>query len=112
METNKLRSDGRFVPGTAPELDILVWAPRAKRVSDASTLSQRVFDEAARRRLHLALATLPVDLIDVRDMQRDRDTILCLRSVLMKPEHRAWVDRIWSILDAATAAAGVKGFPG
>jgi len=26
----------------------------------------------------------------------------------MKPEHREWVDRIWSILDAATAAAGVK----
>jgi len=45
-------------------------------------------------------------------MQRDRDTIICLRSVLMKPEHRAWVDRIWSILDAATAAAGVKGFTG
>ena len=104
---NKLRSDGRFVTGTAPELDILVWAPRAKRVSDASTLSQRVFDEAARRQLHLALATLPVDLIDVRDMQRDRDTILCLRSVLMKPEHRAWVDRIWSILNDATTAAGV-----
>src|SRR6266550_3628782 len=104
----RMRSDGRFVTGTAPELDILVWAPRAKRVSDASTLSQRVFDEAARRQLHLALATLPVDLIDVRDMQRDRDTILCLRSVLMKPEHRAWVDRIWSILNDATAAAGVK----
>ncbi len=105
---DRLRSDGRFVTGTAPELDILVWAPRAKRVSDASTLSQGVFDEAAGRQLHLALATLPVDLIDVRDMQRDRDTILCLRSVLMKPEHRAWVDRIWSILDDATTAAGVK----
>ncbi len=109
---DRLRSDGRFVSGTAPALDILVWAPRAKRVSDASTLSQRVFDEAARRQLHLALATLPVHLVDVQDMERDRDTIVCLRSVLMKPEHRAWVDRIWSILDAATAAAGVRGFTG
>ena len=102
---NRLRSDGRFVSGTPPALDILVWAPRAKRVSDASTLSQRVFDEAAQRNLHLALATLPVPLIDVQDMQRDRDTIVCLRSVLMKPEHRAWADRIWAILDAATSAA-------
>ena len=83
-------------------------ASRAKRVSDACTLSQRVFDEAAQRQLHLALATLPVHLIDVQDMQRDRDTIVCLRSVLMKPEHHAWVDRIWSILDDATTAAGVK----
>ncbi len=40
-------------------------------------------------------------------MQRDGDAIVCLRSVLMKPEHRTWVDRIWSILDAATTAAGV-----
>jgi len=25
----------------------------------------------------------------------------------MKPEHREWIDRIWSILDVATTAAGV-----
>ena len=104
---DRIKQDGRFVTGSAPELDILVWAPRAKRMSDASTLSQRVFDEAAQRQLHLALATLPVDLIDVQDMQRDKDTIVCLRSVLMKPEHREWVDRIWAILEAATTAAGV-----
>ena len=28
----------------------------------------------------------------------------CLRSVLMKPEHRAWVDRIWELLDGAARA--------
>src|SRR5437867_5949550 len=104
----RLRKDGRFVTGTAPELDIIVWAPRAKRISDASQLSLRIFDEAAQRQLHLALVTLPVHLIDVQEMQRDRDTFICLRSVLMKPEHRAWTDRIWSILDAATTAALAK----
>jgi len=104
---DRIKQDGRFVTGSAPELDILVWAPRAKRISEGSALTQRIFDEAARRQLHLALVTLPVHLIDVQDMQRDRDTIICLRSVLMKPEHREWVDRIWSILDAATSAAGV-----
>ena len=106
----RLRKDGRFVTGAAPELDILVWAPRAKGggIGEASSLSQRIFDEAAQRQLHLAIVTLPVDLIDVQDMQRDRDTIICLRSVLMKPEHREWVDPIWAILDAATTAAGVK----
>ncbi len=103
----RVRRDGRFVNGSAPELDILVWAPRARRISQASALSQRVFAEAAQRQLHLAIVTLPVQLIDVQDMERDGDTIVCLRSVLMKPEHREWVDRIWSILDAATTAAGV-----
>jgi tyrosine decarboxylase / aspartate 1-decarboxylase len=104
----RLHKDGRFVTGVAPELDILVWAPRAKRVSEASALSQQIFAAAAERQLHLAIATLPVHLLDVQDMQRDRDTIICLRSVLMKPEHKEWVDRIWSILDAATSAAGVR----
>ena len=101
----RLRKDGRFVTGTAPELDILVWAPRARRISQASALSQRIFAEAAQRQLHLAIVTLPVQLIDVQDMERDGDTIVCLRSVLMKPEHRAWTDRIWAILDAATSVA-------
>ena len=101
----RLRRDGRFVTGTPPELDILVWAPHAKSVSEASNLSRRIFAEAARRHLHLAIATLPVDLIHVGDMTRDRDTIVCLRSVLMKPEHLEWTDRIWAILDAATSAA-------
>lgn len=104
----RLRRDGRFVTGSTPELDILVWAPRAKRVSEASALSHQIFATAAERQLHLAIATLPVHLLDVQDMQRDRDTITCLRSVLMKPEHKEWVDRIWSILDAATTAAGVR----
>jgi hypothetical protein len=100
----RLRKDGRFVTGAPPELDIVVWAPRGKRISDACSLTQRIFDEAARRHLHLALVTLPVHLIDVQDLHRDRDTIICLRSVLMKPEHLEWVDRIWSILDGATQA--------
>src|SRR2546429_3714399 len=50
----RMRQDGRFVTGSPPELDILIWAPRAKRVSDASALSQKIFAEAAQRQLHLA----------------------------------------------------------
>jgi tyrosine decarboxylase / aspartate 1-decarboxylase len=101
----RLRQDGRFVTGTPPELDILVWAPRAKSVSEASNLSRRIFAEAAQRQLHLAIVSLPLHLIDVQNMQRDREQIICLRSVLMKPEHYDWVDRIWAILDEATKAA-------
>ena len=103
----RLRGDSRFVTGPTPELDILVWAPRAASVTEASNLSKRIFAEAASRQLHLALVSLPLHLIDIGPMQRDRDTIICLRSVLMKPEHREWTDRIWQILDEATRAAGV-----
>ena len=103
----KLRADERFMTAFAPELDIVVWAPQAARVSEACEIAQRIFAEAERRHLYLALANLPVEFFDLSAaaMTRDRDTITCLRSVLMKPEHREWVDDIWKILDQATHAA-------
>ena len=101
---DKVRTDGRFLSAFAPELDILVWASRAQRVSDASAMARSIFDEAARRHLHLALAELPVTFFDLSaaGMEQDRETVTCLRSVLMKPEHQEWIDRIWAILDQAT----------
>jgi glutamate/tyrosine decarboxylase-like PLP-dependent enzyme len=103
---DKLRADERFVTAFPPELDIVVWTPRAGRVSEASEIARLIFAEAARQHLHLALAELPVEFFDPAGagMGRDRDTVTCLRSVLMKPEHREWIDRIWEILDQATRA--------
>jgi glutamate/tyrosine decarboxylase-like PLP-dependent enzyme len=97
----KLRVDGRWLTCFAPELDIVVWAPRAARVSQASDLAKCLFTQAARQSLHLALATLPVDFFDLQaaGIERDCDTITCLRSVLMKPEHSDWIEEIWKILD-------------
>ena len=97
----RVKGDRRFVTAAPPELDILVWAPRAARVSEASARARRLFEEAARRHLHLALAELPVEFFDLGRMDQDRPTLTCLRSVLMKPEHREWADRIWAILDQA-----------
>ena len=97
----KLRSDDRWLTCFAPELDIVVWAPRAARVSLASDSAKRLFAQAARQNLHLALSSLPVEFFDLQGagIERDSDTITCLRSVLMKPEHSDWVERIWQILD-------------
>jgi len=55
--------------------------------------------------LHLAVAELPVAFFDVNaaGMKADRETMTCLRSVLMKPEHREWVDRIAALIDSAAA---------
>ena len=103
----RLAADARFIATLAPELDIVVWAVRAPAATAASALARRVFDEAAARHLHLALAELPAEFFDLAGagIARDRDTITCLRSVLMKPEHEAWVGRIGDIVDAATTAA-------
>ena len=71
-------------------------------MSQSSAISRLIFAEAARRGLHLALADLSTDLFDLDGIERDRQSLTCLRSVLMKPEHREWVDRIWDVLDAST----------
>lgn len=103
---DKLLSDERFLTAFPPELDILIWIPRAARVSKASEIARLIYDEAARRHLHLALAELPVDFFDLSaaGMERDQETVTCLRSVLMKSEHYDWIDSIWRILEQATRA--------
>jgi tyrosine decarboxylase / aspartate 1-decarboxylase len=103
-----LEADPRFLPAFAPELDIVVWIPRAASASAASARSRRIFEEAARRDLHLALAELPADFFDLEKagIARDRETLTCLRSVLMKPEHREWMPRILALLGEAADAAG------
>jgi tyrosine decarboxylase / aspartate 1-decarboxylase len=100
----RVQSDQRFVAGFLPELDIVIFAPRAKRTSEASALSRRIFEAAAKRNLHLAVAELPVDFFEPRlaEMERDKANFTCLRSVLMKPEHREWIGRIWEILSEST----------
>jgi glutamate/tyrosine decarboxylase-like PLP-dependent enzyme len=102
-----LSYDARFLPAFEPELDIVVWIPRAKSARSASELSRRIFAAAARRDLHVALAELPADFfdLDVAGIARDADSVTCLRSVLMKPEHREWVPRIRDILAAAADAS-------
>jgi tyrosine decarboxylase/aspartate 1-decarboxylase len=103
----RLADDSRFVlPRTPPMLDILFWAPRAQSLAEASSRSQAIFEEAARRDLYLALAELPVRYFPVgtwADASEDA-LVTCLRSVQMKPEHLAWGNEIWLRLDAAATA--------
>ncbi len=102
----RLAADPRFVTAFPPELDIVLWTPRAGSAGAASDLARRIFEETARRGLHLALAELPMEFFDLAGarMVKDRDRVTCLRSVLMKPEHREWVGRIWDVLDQSTEA--------
>jgi tyrosine decarboxylase / aspartate 1-decarboxylase len=103
----RILADDRFVAGIVPELDIIVFAPRAGSASKASKLSRKIFDSAARRNLHLAVAELPVQLFEdnLQGVKVDQERLACLRSVLMKPEHLNWMGRIWEILSEATDEA-------
>lgn len=102
-------ADPRFAALMPPELDIVCWGVRAPSAAAASTLARAVFEEAARRDLHLALVNLPRTLVSPwwPDLQWDQDSVTCLRSCLMKPEHGEWLDRIWTLLDAATGGVSL-----
>jgi glutamate/tyrosine decarboxylase-like PLP-dependent enzyme len=99
----ELNSDERFLTMFEPELDIVIFAPRAGKSGDISRMSKALFDEAAANDLHLALFSYPAALL--RDvwpgMEFEGETVTCLRSCLMKPEHQEWVERIWGLLGTA-----------
>ncbi len=102
----RLRGDGRFeaLAGGPPELDIVVWALRAADPWKASEQARNVFDACARRGLHLALVELPESWFAFPERaNKDGASVTCLRSVLMKPEHEAWLGEIWERLSAACA---------
>jgi tyrosine decarboxylase/aspartate 1-decarboxylase len=101
---HRLRHDGRFQPlaAGAPELDIVVWKLDAATPERASKLAQEIFVACATRDLHLALVQLPLSWFQPQPAaSNETGLVTCLRSVLMKPEHEAWLDRIWERLIAA-----------
>ena len=125
----RLRADGRFeaLAAGAPELDIVVWALKQGTREQgnegteergtgeqgtrgrgnegtgglSSELAQAIFDGCAERNLHLALVQLPQRWFET---ERGGELVTCLRSVLMKPEHEAWLERIWAIYTEACGA--------
>jgi tyrosine decarboxylase / aspartate 1-decarboxylase len=105
-----VRRDARFeaLTGGGPELDIVVWAMRAATFEEASEQARSVFDACALRGLHLALVQLPrswfgngLGFETGGAAGNESSTVTCLRSVLMKPEHEAWMGEIWDRLSGA-----------
>jgi tyrosine decarboxylase/aspartate 1-decarboxylase len=92
-----------FTPLMSPDLDIVVYAVNAATTSASSERARRVFEKAAAQNLHLALIELPVSLAAsyLPDITADSESITCLRSVLMKPEHDEWTGRIIELLEAS-----------
>ncbi len=68
----------------------------------ASERARKVFAQAAKQELHLAMIELPIDLVRayIPDLEQNAESVTCLRSVLMKPEHETWLDPIMEILES------------
>ena len=99
----RLRHEDSFIPAFEPELDIVIFLPRDANSKRTSSRSRKIFEAAAKHDLHLAVAELPGRFWNDAGMEGlgDAETVTCLRSVLMKPEHQDWVP---AILDRLTRA--------
>ncbi len=106
-EFYRLLSDSAkfLVPSAPPQLDIVIWACAGATIEESSAAAQRAFDRAAEFGLHLALAKLPAALFAPETWPAGSasaaNSVTCLRSVLMKWEHREWIHRIFELLLAA-----------
>ena len=104
----QLDASDAFVPLIEPELDIVVYAVNAADTATASQRARRIFDIAAGKELHLALVELPAEFVQraAPGMNVESDRVSCLRSVLMKPEQRDWIQKLIDLLEASAAEAG------
>jgi len=102
----RLDASDNYQPLMSPELDIVCYALTAGKASESSVKARHVFELAAQKELHLAMIELPVDLVKtyVPGLESDVETVTCLRSVLMKPEHKDWLPQIMAILEECASA--------
>jgi tyrosine decarboxylase/aspartate 1-decarboxylase len=98
---SRLDASPSFRPLMKPELDIVVYAVDAPDTATASARAKQLFRLAAEDNLHLALIELPAAMLQTYapEIRASTGTVTCLRSVLMKPEHGEWLDRIMAILE-------------
>jgi glutamate/tyrosine decarboxylase-like PLP-dependent enzyme len=103
---DKLDASENFKPLMRPEIDIVVYAANADDIASSSKKARQVFARAAEQNLHLALIELPTEMVRHYwpELTGDEETITCLRSCLMKPEHIDWVDQIFSTLNLSATA--------
>ena len=107
---DRLSDSASFRPLMRPVLDIVVYAVDAPDTTVSGERARRTFELAAADDLHLAMIELPSKLVRhyAPDMALTSDTTTCLRSVLMKPEHREWLDSIVETLESASSSCKIR----
>jgi glutamate/tyrosine decarboxylase-like PLP-dependent enzyme len=97
-----------LVPYQAPELDILAYLPKVKRMSEIDQISEEVFRQAfdapRAEQLHLAEYKVSAEALQARGHQVEADIPVAriLRSVVMKPEHESVIEQIHARIESIT----------
>ena len=89
----------------APELDIVVWKMNAKTRATGLGAGATCLLSLRRTGFASGPSRIAGGMVSAGGTRRkcgfETATVTCLRSVLMKPEHEAWLDRIWERLSSA-----------
>jgi tyrosine decarboxylase / aspartate 1-decarboxylase len=93
---NLIKNDNRWIVSFEPELDIVTWLPNEDSIENINRISHKIFEEAAKFNLHLAIANLPTKFYNIK--LNTSISVTALRSVFMKPEHNNWIEEIYKIL--------------
>ena len=106
---DRLRESNTLQLHLDPALDIVSYWPRRARMSQIDAASDAMLHAGmANAEQPVFLSTLRVDADAFAalhpDVERDADSARVLRSVLMKPEHDAWVEPLHSRLEALAQA--------
>ncbi|MGB3542895.1 MAG: aspartate aminotransferase family protein, partial [Rubrivirga sp.] len=97
-----------LAPVLEPETDIVVYAPVGTSVSALDDRSAAIFQagmDDPEDPVFVSLYRLSSDALQAAfpGLEVDADAARVLRSVLMKPEHEAWTDRLADRLEALAA---------
>lgn len=94
----RIESSEKFMLIGQPELDIVVWAVKGQSTMEMSEKADRFFMEAEKQGLYLSKYKLAIYKIDSEGIEKNTEFVTCLRSCLLKPEHKDWVEEIWNVL--------------
>ena len=106
---DRLRGSDTLQLHIDPALDIVGYWPKRSRMSEIDAASDALLHAGmASSDDPVFLSTLRVDAATFAalhpDVERDADSARILRSVLMKPEHEAWIDHLHVRLEALAGA--------
>lgn len=94
----RLDNHPSFFPIMRPETDIVVWALDGASTSEMSKKANEFFSKAEQNQLYLSLYKLPTERLTSGSFEIDTDYLICLRSSLMRPLHKEWMDALWERL--------------
>lgn len=92
---DRLQKHEQFLTIIGPETDIVIWTLPGESTQKMSEKASQFFNKAETNQLYLSLYKYPTSKLNPKEFCINSEYLTCLRSCVMKPEHKDWMDEIW-----------------